>query len=135
MSKILEVTKPFFVMEPGDTFESSADGNVYVSEFNMEHHEDDENSSVMSSYSSKYTISKEYAQELVKDGYLQDKQNDEPEAPFVNVFDEISRLAENYSKDLSELNRMDEHPAVAREKEVVLTNLITMLNYLNGLKR
>lgn len=136
MSKILKVVKPFFIMEPGDTFELSADEKEYVSTLDMEHHEDDEECSMVSSYSAKYSISKEYAENLIAEGFLvedipaQDKK-------FVNVFDEIADLRKEYKNELAAIDdEMANMPACLKvEKETVLTNLINVLDYLNSLKK
>lgn len=137
MSRILQVTKPFFVMEVGDTFELSQDENEYVSSFNMERKEDDnDNDSFVAKYSSSYTISKEFAQTLIKGGFLkevEEKQN----APFVNVFDEINTLIDTYQDELNKLDAdMANMPACLKvEKETVLNNLITVLEHLNSLRK
>ena len=55
MSKNLKVIKPFFVMEPGDTFEFSQEDNQYVSTYNVEYNEgDDTDTTVASKYTSEY---------------------------------------------------------------------------------
>ena len=139
MSNILKVKKPFFVMEVDDTFELSEDGTEYVSSFNMERNEgDDHNSVVTSKYSSRYAISKEYAQKLVEDGFLEEvKANTIYDKKFVNVFDEISSLIQEYTEDLENLDdTMADQPACLKvESETVLRNLLTVLNHLNSLKK
>lgn len=135
MSRILKVIKPFFVMEVGDTFELSANGKEYVSEFNMERHESDsEDSTVSSRYSSNYTISADYAKMLIEEGYLSEV--DKPTA-FVNVFDEINNMLDTYKEDLANLDEdMANMPACMKvEKQTVLHNLITALEHLNSLKK
>lgn len=132
MNKILEVVKPFFIMEVGDTFELSEDETEYISEFNMERHEDDEDSSVISSYNSKYSISKEYAQQLIADGYLSEHTT---EPKFINIFDEIERLRKGYSEELASAEHDGDNQHVVLERKTVLTNLITLLNYLSSLKK
>ena len=134
MTKILRVIKPFFVMEVDDTFELSPDGTEYVSSFNMERHEsDDENSYISSKYSSNYTISLDFAKTLIEQGYLTEVQNKE----FVNVFDEIDELLGTYREDLSNLDKeMEDMPACLKvEKETVLNNLITVLGHLKSLRK
>lgn len=137
MSKILKVIKPFFIMENGDTFELSSDGSEYVSEFNMNRYEsDDEDSSVTEHYSSKYSISPEYAKLLIEDGFLAEE-NEKSSQKFVNVFDEINSMLETYREDLDTLDEdMANQPACLKiEKETVLNNLITTLEYLNSLRK
>lgn len=136
MSKILKVVKPFFIMEVGDTFELSENEKEYVSAINMEHHEDDEERSMVSSYNAKYSISKEYADNLIDEGYLVE---DAPvqDKKFVNVFDEIADLRKEYKEELAAIDdEMANMPACLKvEKETVLTNLINVLDYLNSLKK
>ena len=88
MTKILKVIKPFFVMEIGDTFEFDSNTNQYKSVYSEEHNEsNDENSTMMSSYNSEYTISEDDAKMLVDNWYLTEvgwKEN-----TFINIFDEI----------------------------------------------
>lgn len=136
MTRILKVVKPFFVMEPDDTFELSQDGTSYVSSINVEHHEtDDANSDITSRYSSNYTISIDFAKTLVDTGYLtevQDKEN-----KFVNVFDEINSLLDTYQDELNRIDSdMEDMPACLKvEKETVLNNLITVLDHLSSLRK
>ena len=96
MAKILKVTKPFFVMEIGDTFEYDANTKQYKSVYNIEHNGSDEkNTTVVSTYNSVYTISEEYAKMLIDNGYLEESYIDtESEKPtqFVNIFNEIDKL-------------------------------------------
>src|SRR5574344_883804 len=98
MAKILKVTKPFFVMEIGDTFEYDANTKQYKSVYNIEHNGSDEkNTTVVSTYNSVYTISEEYAKMLIDNGYLEESYIDtESEKPtqFVNIFNEIDRSEE-----------------------------------------
>lgn len=140
MSKILKVVKPFFVMELGDTFELAKNGTEYVSAFNMERHEsDDEDSTITSHYSSNYTISKEYAKLLIEEGYLKEVKDSSTDKPnvFVNVFDEIATMLNTYYDDLNTLDDdMANEPACLKvEKETVLRNLIATLEHLNSLKK
>lgn len=139
MNKFLKVVKPFFVMEVGDTFELTKDGTGYESTFNMDRHEaDDANSAVYSSYTSNYVISTDYAKLLIEDGYLEPvRPESKSNAPFVNVFDEISNMLETYKEDLANLDDdMANEPACLKvEKETVLRNLIVALEHLNSLKK
>lgn len=139
MTKILKVVKPFFVMEIGDTFEYDNDTNQYKSVYNVENNSsNDNNSTVMSSYSSVYTISTEYAKVLIGQGYLEqvDENTAEPKK-FVNVFDEISNLISVYNKDLADVLRSDDNTpqCLKIEKETVLRNMIKLLEHLNSLKK
>ena len=136
MTKILKVVKPFFVMEAGDTFEYDAEAKQYKSVYNEEHNGSDENNStVISSYNSVYTISEEYAKMLIDNGYLVEindkKQN------FVNIFEAINTLINEYSEELEKLlTTEDDTPQCLKvEKETVLRNMIKLLEHLRSLKK
>ena len=139
MTKILKVVKPFFVMEIGDTFEYDNDTNQYKSVYNVENNSsNDNNSTVMSSYSSVYTISTEYAKVLIGQGYLEQVDENTAESKkFVNVFDEISNLISVYNKDLVDVLRSDDNTpqCLKIERETVLRNMIKLLEHLNSLKK
>lgn len=135
MTKTLKVIDPFLRLDYGDTFELSADGRSYVSsvEENFSDVRDD-GSHYTTKYNGKFTISKEYAENMVKEGYLEevtDKKN------FVNIFDEIDSLINKYT---DELKNIDEDcancpPCLKLEKTTVLNNLITVLSHLKALKK
>lgn len=141
MAKILKVTKPFFVMEIGDTFEYDANTKQYKSVYNIEHNGSDEkNTTVVSTYNSVYTISEEYAKMLIDNGYLEESYiNTESEKPtqFVNIFNEIDRLISEYSKDLDGIdNEYKDMPECLKvEKVTVIKNLLKLLIYLKSLKK
>ena len=141
MAKILKVTKPFFVMEIGDTFEYDANTKQYKSVYNIEHNGSDEkNTTVVSTYNSVYTISEEYAKMLIEKGYLEESYIDtETEKPtqFVNIFNEIDKLISEYSKDLDGIdNEYKDMPECLKvEKVTVIKNLLKLLTYLKSLKK
>ena len=141
MAKILKVTKPFFVMEIGDTFEYDANTKQYKSVYNIEHNGSDEkNTTVVSTYNSVYTISEEYAKMLINNGYLEESYiNTESEKPtqFVNIFNEIDKLISEYSKDLNDVdNEYKDMPECLKvEKVTVIKNLLKLLTYLKSLKK
>ena len=141
MAKILKVTKPFFVMEIGDTFEYDANTKQYKSVYNIEHNGSDEkNTTVVSTYNSVYTISEEYAKMLIDNGYLEESYIDtESEKPtqFINIFNEIDKLISEYSKDLNDVdNEYKDMPECLKvEKVTVIKNLLKLLTYLKSLKK
>lgn len=141
MAKILKVTKPFFVMEIGDTFEYDANTKQYKSVYNIEHNGSDEkNTTVVSTYNSVYTISEDYAKMLIDNGYLEESYIDtESEKPtqFVNIFNEIDKLISEYSKDLDGIdNEYKDMPECLKvEKITVIKNLLKLLTYLKSLKK
>ena len=137
MTKILKVIKPFYVMEVNDTFELSQDGTVYSRVFTeVLDNQTDNGVTTKATYTSDYTISKEYAKQLIEQGYLAEVAPKE-EKPFVNVFDEIDALIAKYTEDLNNLsNTKGEIPDVIKlENTTVLLNLIKVLNHLASLKK
>lgn len=137
MTKTLNVIKPFFVMEPGDTFELSQNGN-YVSSYSSEYVGSDENDEISSSYSSNYEISPAYAKSLIEDGYLEENNETTLASKnYVNVFDEIEKLTKMYSDELNNLasDYMEAPACLKVEKETVLTNMLKVLEHLHSLKK
>lgn len=137
MKKILRVVEPFFTAELGDTFTFSDKTNLYESQTQEEFRKSDEDDEVTSSYNSTFSISKAYAQELIKDGYLEEVDTKTEDKPFTNVFDEIKTLKEKYSSELSKLDEdMKLSPQCLKvERETVLSNLVKVLNHLESLKK
>lgn len=139
MAKVLRVIDPFFIMETGDTFEYSEEDKMYVSKKNEEFYKMDRESidEIKSSYNSEFKISTEYAKSLIKDGYLEEATEMEKQTNFVNVFDEIDKLLAQYKAGLETIEKDTAGlPACVRvERESVLTNLITLLGHLKGLKK
>ena len=138
MAKTLRVIEPFFVMEFGDTFEYNEETKMYVSKHNEEFYKMDGGSidEVKSAYTSEFQISEDYAKSLIKDGYLEEAVEKEPQK-FVNIFDEIDTLLQKYKKGLETLEKdCAELPACVKvERESVLTNLVTLLEHLKSLKK
>jgi hypothetical protein len=138
MTKTLVVTKPFYMLEIGDTLDLSSDGTSYESSYNEEMGNSiDDGSDIYGSYSSTFKISKAYADELMQKGYLKADDTDTNKSTFVNVFSEIDNLLDKY-KD--ELDNIDEDYAnmptcMKVEKTTVLDNMITVLNHLKNLKK
>lgn len=138
MSKILRVIEPFFVLNVDDTLTLAEGGKFYIAEHNEEFRGNSENADLMSSYKASFTISTKWAKQLIEDGFLEEvieKQNNDKK--FVNVFDEIDNLLENYQEDLNNINNdmADEPECVRVEKTTVLTNIIKVLNHLKTLRK
>lgn len=132
MTKKLEVIEPFFGLELGDVMTLSDDEKSYVAEYNSAYKENDD-SSVKATYSSKCSISVDYAKELIDEGML--KEVTEKAEPFINVFDEIDSLIEKYTYDLNNVDTQDMPECMKVEQRTVMLNLIKVLNYLKGLKK
>lgn len=124
-------------MEIGDLFEYDEQADVYKSSHKEEFFKMDADSinELKSSYHSEFTISTEYAESLIKEGFLE-KVEDEAK-PFINIFDEIDTLLTKYKNGLKTLNEdtIDLPACVRVERESVLTNLVTLLEHLKGLKK
>ena len=138
MRKTLNVIEDFAYLTPGDVFVLSDDGKEYVAEENYVTDEGDENNSFKSSFSSKFAISPSYARELIKHGILEDPYDVKTDdGTFVNVFDEIDTLIDQYETDLQKLPKeMEDQPECLKvEKTTVLTNLVNVLKHLKSLKK
>lgn len=135
MAKTLRVIDSFFVMEIGDTFILSDDGKYYISRHNEEFRKDGDNGSVDSTYASEYRISPEYAKDLIENGYLEEVGSTDKK--FVNVFDEIDSLINQYQHELNNIDTDlgDVPQCVKVEKTTVLTNLLSVLNHLKTLRK
>lgn len=138
MAKTLRVIDPFFIGELGDMFELNENGD-YSLEKKEEFYKiaDNKTSGVQSSFSSTFIISAEYAEKLIKDGYLEEVvENAAQESKeFINVFDEINDLISKYETELSKIANEEAPMCVKVEKQTVLNNLITVLNHLKDLKK
>lgn len=135
MANTLKVIKPFFVMEIGDTFNKTEDG-MYESVYSETNTNGSvEGDDIRASYTSRFAITEDYAKELVVEGYLAEEK--ENPTRYINVFDEIDRLIDVYQTELKNLDKdMKDCPACIKvEKETVLTNMSTVLNYLASLKK
>ena len=137
MSKILRVIDPFFVLELGDTLTLSEDGKFYTFERSEEFHKAGDSNELNSTYNSNFTISIDYAKELIKDGYLEEVDVKMTKSPFVNVFDEIDNLINKYQSDLSriDMDMADQPQCLKVEKTTVLSNILSVLNHLKTLRK
>lgn len=135
MNKILTVAKPYCWMEPGEKFELSSDGKMYTNVHTNEYTATYEDADMSSKAEISYSISKDFANSLVENGFLKD--GDDVKDSFKNVFDEIDTMIETYKADLRNLDEdMENEPACMKvEKETVLHNLIKTLSYLKSLKK
>lgn len=141
MSKVLKVIKPFFVLDKDDTLELSQDGTTYSSVYKEQTSQsDDASSNIQSTYTSEYTISVDYAKLLIEEGFLEEVKRTEPivdKRDFVNVFEEIDMLIEDYTEALNNIDdEMANMPACLKvERKTVLDNLLTVLTHLKSLKK
>lgn len=115
-----------------------AEDGTYSFQKNEEFHKAGDSNDINSSYSATFKISKDYAEQLVKDGYLEEvnaKKNEKD--GFVNVFDEINNLIERYEDQLKniDLDMANEPQCLKVEKTTVLTNILSVLNHLKTLRK
>lgn len=136
MSKTLKVITPFFTLNIGDVLTLSDNGRFYesIQEEKFGQNTDD-GGDFESIFSSSVKISVDKAKEFVEDGYLSEETDAQDK--FVNVFDEIDTLLNEYKNDLKDVNAdKDDVPACLKvEKTTVLTNLIKVLTHLKNLKK
>lgn len=139
MSNILRVIDSFFITEVGDTFTFSEENGMYSFQKNEEFHKANDSSDINSSYSATFNLSVDYAEQLIKDGYLEEviTKSADKRSNFVNVFDEINNLIERYTKELADIDvTMAEEPQCLKvEKTTVLTNILSVLNHLKDLRK
>lgn len=135
MSNILRVIDPFFITEVGDMFTLTEDG-TYSFQKNEEFHKAGDSGDINSSYSATFKISADYAEQLIKDGYLEEV-NADKNGKFINVFDEINNLIERYEEQLKniDLDMANEPQCLKVEKTTVLTNILSVLNHLKTLRK
>lgn len=138
MAKILRVIDPFFDMNVDDTFVLSDDGKFYVAERTEEFHtaNADADEDLSSSYKSWFKISIKWAKQLIEEGYLEEVEPKKTNT-FVNVFDEIDKLLKKYQGELEGIpTTMKDVPECLKvERTTVLTNIISVLNYLKALRK
>ena len=136
MTDILKVIKPFYMLKEGDTFKINEDGDKYSSVYSESYDDESGSGTQAVSYTRDYTISTDYAEELIKEGYLEAVEP-RKNSSFINVFDEIDNLLETYSEDLKNTNEdFEDMPQCMKvERETVLSNLIKVLNHLKNLKK
>lgn len=136
MAKTLRVIDSFLFVEVGDTFDWSDDTNMYNFSRRQEYHKtDDSNSELRSSYESSFSISADYAKELIAEGYLEEAT--ESKKPFTNIFDEIDRLIAKYTDELKNIEEdMADMPECLKvERTTVLNNILSVLSHLKDLKK
>lgn len=136
MSNILRVIEPFFVTETGDTFTLGKSG-MYEYTRSEEFRKNSTDADVTSAYTTEFSISKDYAKELIDEGYLEEVVDTPKKANFVNVFDEIDNLIVEYTKQLKTVDTdlADQPQCVKVEKTTVLSNILKVLSHLKTLRK
>ena len=111
---------------------------MYTSQHNEEFHKAGEENEISSSFNATFNISKEYAKELIDEGYLEEVvETTKKNTNFVNVFDEIDSLIVRYSNDLKniDLDLAGQPECLRVEKTTVLKNILSVLNHLKTLRK
>jgi ribosomal protein S8 len=136
MKNKLIVLEPFALLNVGDELVWNKEEGMYVAEYDEKENTVSEDKKYLSNYYSKYSLSEDYAQVLIKEGYLKEA-TEQSTKNFVNVFDEIDNLRQRYELELDNLNKnrklMNKYEVM--EKETVLTNLVTVLDHLKTLRK
>jgi hypothetical protein len=140
MAKTLRVVEPFLVLMTGDMFEYDEETNMYVSQRKEEYYEngDSHSKQIKSTFSTNFSISPEYAKDLINEGILEEAtETEQNKTPFVNIFDEIDTLLARYTEQLNDVeeNSNDIPACMKIERETVLNNMITLLKHLKSLKK
>jgi hypothetical protein len=140
MAKTLRVVEPFLVLMTGDMFEYDEETNMYVSQRKEEYYEigDSHSKQIKSTFSTNFSISPEYAKDLINEGIIEEAtETEQNKTPFVNIFDEIDTLLARYTEQLNDVeeNSNDIPACMKIERETVLNNMITLLKHLKRLKK
>jgi hypothetical protein len=140
MAKTLRVVEPFLVLMTGDMFEYDEETNMYVSQRKEEYYEngDSHSKQIKSTFSTNFSISPEYAKDLINEGIIEEAtETEQNKTPFVNIFDEIDTLLARYTEQLNDVeeNSNDIPACMKIERETVLNNMITLLKHLKSLKK
>lgn len=138
MAKILKVNCPLLGIDDDDELILNEAGTEYTTSTSYEFNDSDDKNSFYCRANTEFSISKEYAEKLVKDGCLIEvKDKDVENKPFVNIFDEIDALLNDYNYQLTNIDKdcKDCPECLKLEKKTVLTNLTTVLNHLKNLKK
>jgi hypothetical protein len=140
MAKTLRVVEPFLVLMTGDMFEYDEETNMYVSQRKEEYYEngDSHSKQIKSTFSTNFSISPEYAKDLINEGIIEEAtETEQNKTPFVNIFDEIDTLLARYTEQLNDVeeNSNDLPACMKIERETVLNNMITLLKHLKSLKK
>jgi hypothetical protein len=140
MAKTLRVVEPFLVLMTGDMFEYDEETNMYVSQRKEEYYEngDSHSKQIKSTFSTNFSISPEYAKDLINEGIIEEAtETEQNKTPFVNIFYEIDTLLARYTEQLNDVeeNSNDIPACMKIERETVLNNMITLLKHLKSLKK
>lgn len=140
MKNVLKVVESFANLEAGDLLTLSKDGENYEFSSVDEYGTDDEDGKFIGTFSRSVTLPAYQARALIADGILQempDPKSSENNSKFVNIFDEIDNLLNQYNTKLSEIDEVykDQPECLKVEATTVLKNMIKLLVHLKNLKK
>lgn len=140
MKNVLKVVESFANLEAGDLLTLSKDGENYEFSSVDEYGTDDEDGKFVGTFSRSVTLPVYQARVLIADGILQevsDPKSQENNSKFVNIFDEIDNLLNQYNTKLSEVDEVykDQPECLKVEATTVLKNMIKLLVHLKNLKK
>lgn len=140
MKNVLKVVESFANLDAGDLLTLSKDGENYEFSSVDEYGTDDEDGKFIGTFSRSVKLPAYQARVLIADGILQempDPKSPENNSKFVNIFDEIDNLLNQYNTKLSEIDEVykDQPECLKVEATTVLKNMIKLLVHLKNLKK
>lgn len=136
MTKKIKVISPFYGLAVGDTLTLSDDGKTYVFE---EHKGINSDTGLQSKFDLIFKISANKVKELVELGTFAyvEEEKEKKSSSFVNVFDEIDNLLEEFQEETKKfVNTNENKPSwLQKEHSNVIESNIDLLMYLKSLKK
>nr|DAU12217.1 MAG TPA: hypothetical protein [Caudoviricetes sp.] len=136
MTKKIKVISPFYGLEVGDTLTLSDDGKMYLLEV---HKGVNSETGLQSTFDFVFKIGASKAKELVELGTFAyvEEEKEKKSSSFVNVFDEIDNLLEEFQEEAKKfVNANEDKPSwLQKEHSNVIESNIDLLMYLKSLKK
>lgn len=137
MTNKIKVITPFYGLEVGDILTLSEDGKTYSLEV---HNGIDTESGLQSTFDLVFNISANKAKELVELGkfaYIEEDKEEKKSSSFVNIFDEIDSLLEDFQVEAKKIEQDNEDKPswLKREYSNVIESNMDLLMYLKSLKK
>lgn len=136
MTKKIKVISPFYGLEVGDTLTLSDDGKMYLLEV---HKGVNSETGLQSTFDFVFKIGANKAKELVELGTFAyvEEEKEKKSSSFVNVFDEIDNLLEEFQEEAKKfVNANEDKPSwLQKEHSNVIESNIDLLMYLKSLKK
>lgn len=137
MTKKIKVISPFYGLAVGDTLTLSDDNKTYVFE---EHKGINSDTGLQSKFDLIFKISANKVKELVELGtfaYVEEDKEEKKSSSFVNIFDEIDSLLEDFQVEAKKVTEEDKDKPnwLRREYSNVINSNVDLLMYLKSLKK